>query len=263
MDFGIAGKVALVTAASRGLGKAVALQLAREGAKVAICSRDKEKIEAAAKNISDQTGVTVSAYVADVTQDDHVEQLVQAVAAQFGSVDILVTNAGGPPGGMAADFTVNDYRKAAELNLMSAISLTYAALPYMKKNKWGRVIAITSVAARQPIETLILSNTVRAGVLGFTKTLSAQVATEGITINAVCPGYTKTERIEELAAMFEEKGHGTREEYYRKVEVNVPMGRMGTTEEFANAVAFLASDCASYITGVALPIDGGWVKGLY
>jgi len=129
MDFKIAGKVALVTAASRGLGKAVALQLAREGAKVAICSRTKDKIEAAAKDIADQTGASVSAYVADVTQDDHVEQLVQAVAGHFGSVDILVTNAGGPPGGMAADFTTNDYRKASELNLMSAISLINAAVP--------------------------------------------------------------------------------------------------------------------------------------
>ncbi len=263
MDFGIAGKVALVTAASRGLGKAVALQLAREGAKVAICSRTKDTIEAAAKDIADQTGASVSAYTADVTQDDHVEQLVKAVAGRYGSVDILITNAGGPPGGLHTAFTVSDYRKAAELNLMSAINLIYAALPYMKKNKWGRIVAITSVAARQPIETLILSNTVRAGVLGFTKTLSAQVATEGITVNSVCPGYTKTERIEELATMFAESDQGTREDYYKKVEVNVPMGRMGTTEEFANAVAFLASQCASYITGVALPIDGGWVKSLY
>jgi 3-oxoacyl-[acyl-carrier protein] reductase len=263
MDFGIGGKVALVTAASRGLGKAVALQLAHEGAKVAICSRTKDAIEAAARDIAAQTGAEVSAYVADVTQDEHVGQLVKAVIGRFGSIGVLVTNAGGPPGGMATDFNVNDYRKAAELNLMSAISLIYAVLPQMKKNKWGRIIAITSVAARQPIETLILSNTVRAGVLGFTKTLSAQVAREGITVNSVCPGYTKTERIEELAAMFEAKGHGTRADYYSKVEVNVPMGRMGTTEEFANAVAFLASERASYITGVALPIDGGWIKGLY
>jgi 3-oxoacyl-[acyl-carrier protein] reductase len=263
MDFGIAGKVALVTAASRGLGKAAALQLAREGAKVAICSRSKDAIEAAAKDIAAQTGVEVSAHVADVTQDKQVEALVSEVVSRFGSVDILITNAGGPPGGMAASFSVNDYRKAAELNLMSTISLIYAALPHMKKNKWGRIVAITSVAARQPIETLILSNTVRAGVLGFTKTLSAQVATEGITVNSVCPGYTKTERIEELATMFAESGQGTREDFYKKVEVNVPMGRMGTVEEFANAVAFLASEGASYITGVALPIDGGWIKGLY
>jgi 3-oxoacyl-[acyl-carrier protein] reductase len=146
---------------------------------------------------------------------------------------------------------------------MSTINLCYAALPSMKKNRWGRIVAITSVAARQPIGNLILSNTARAGVLGFTKSLSAQVAAEGITVNAVCPGYTKTERIGELASMFAASGKGTVEDFYRHIELDVPMQRMGTPEEFASVVAFLASERASYVTGVALPIDGGWIKGLY
>jgi 3-oxoacyl-[acyl-carrier protein] reductase len=263
MDFGIKDKVALVAAASRGLGRAAALQLAREGCKVAVCSRSKETIMAAAKDIADETNTDVSAYVADVTNEEHVKQLAEAVIERFGSVDILVTNSGGPPGGMASDFTVADYRKAAELNLMSTISMCHAVLPTMKKNQWGRIVAVTSVAARQPIDNLILSNTVRAGVLGYCKTLSAQVATEGITVNAVCPGYTRTERVDELAMMFAESGRGTKEEFYQGVEVHVPMKRMGTPEEFGNVVAFLASERASYVTGVALPIDGGWIKGLY
>ena len=263
MDLGIKNKVALVTAASRGLGKAVALQLSREGAKVAICSRSEAAVQRAKDEIAQLTGGPVLALVADVTKKDHIETLVERVAAEFGSVDILITNAGGPAAGLAADFTPDDYRAAVELNLLSTITLIYAGLPLMMKKRWGRVIAITSVAARQPIAQLILSNTARAGVLGFMKTLSAQVAKDGITVNSVCPGYTKTERIEELAAMFARSGKGTAEDFYRNIEVEVPLGRMGTPEEFANAVAFLASARASYITGVALPIDGGYIKGLY
>jgi len=263
MDLGIKDKIALVAAASRGLGKAVALQLAREGARVAICSRTERSIAAACDDIRRQTGGEVLGVAADVTRSDQVRALVQDVTRAFGGVDILVTNAGGPPAGMASDFTVDDYRAAAELNLMSTIALCYEVLPQMKQQRWGRIVAITSVAARQPIDHLILSNTARAGVLGFIKTLSSQVATEGITVNAVCPGYTNTERIQELAAMYAASGKGTVEEFYRRIEVEVPMKRMGTPEEFANAVAFLVSACASYITGVALPIDGGYVKGLF
>jgi len=263
MDLGITGKVALVTAASRGLGYAAALRLSREGAGVAICSRTEEKIQLAKEEIARETEGEVFAATCDVTDKEQVSRLVGQVADEFGSIDILVTNAGGPAAGLAADFTPDDYRTAVELNLMSTIELCYQVLPQMKANKWGRIVAITSVAARQPIEHLILSNTARAGVLGFMKTLSAQVAPDGVTVNSVCPGYTKTERIVELSEMFAQSGQGTVEEFYRNIEVDVPMGRMGTPEEFANVVAFLASDCASYITGVALPIDGGWTKGLY
>jgi len=263
MDLGITGKVALVAAASRGLGKAVALQLSREGAKVAICARTEKTLLSAADDIARETGGAVSAIVADVTDKAEVRSLGRQVVAEFGGIDILITNAGGPPAGMAENFTPDDYRAAVELNLISTIELCYQVLPLMKKKRWGRIIAITSVAAKQPIGNLILSNTARAGVLGFIKTLSAQVARDGITVNAVCPGYTKTERIEELSEMFAQSGKGTVEDFYRNIEIEVPMGRMGTPEEFANAVTFLASDRASYITGVALPIDGGYIKGLY
>ena len=263
MDFGISGKVALVTAASRGLGRAVALRLAREGASVAICSRDEERITAAADEIAQETGARVRGVRCDVTDGVAVRKLVARVGEEFGGVDILVTNAGGPPAGLAADFGPNDYRAAVELNLLSTITLVYEVLPFMKKKGWGRIVAVTSVAARQPVENLILSNTARAGVLGFLKTLSAQVARDGITVNSVCPGYTKTERIEELAAAFVVAGRGTVEDFYGTVEAQVPLGRMGTPAEFASVVAFLASAAASYVTGVALPIDGGYVRGLY
>ncbi len=263
MDLGITGKAALVTAASRGLGRAVALRLSQEGARVAICSRNAETIKAAREQIHAQTGNEVIAYVCDVTDGDQVIDLCNRAEVELGSLDILVTNAGGPPAGMAAEFGPDDYRAGIELNLLSTISLICATLPKMRKNNWGRIIAITSVAARQPIPHLAISNTARAGVLGYLKSLSSQVAAEGITVNAVCPGYTKTERITELAAMFAESGKGTVEDFYRNIEVDVPMHRMGTPEEFAAAVGFLASEAAAYITGVALPIDGGWIKSLY
>ncbi len=263
MDLGIANRVALVAAASRGLGKAVATRLAREGAIVAICARTAENITKAGDDIVKQTGAHVISAACDVTDPAQVTPFIKDIVETTGSLDILVTNAGGPPAGMHEDFTPQDYRNGVELNLMSTIDMCYQVLPLMKKQQWGRIIAITSVAARQPISNLILSNTARAGVLGFIKTLSAQVATNGITVNSVCPGYTKTERIEELAQMFADSGKGSVEDFYHKIEVDVPMQRVGTPEEFANAVAFLASEPASYITGTALPIDGGWTKSLY
>jgi 3-oxoacyl-[acyl-carrier protein] reductase len=263
MDFGIKGRVALVAAASRGLGRAVALRLAQEGAAVAICSRDEKRIAAAAAEIAEETGSRVKGYRCDVTDAASVRELVTRVREELGGVAVLVTNAGGPPAGLAADFGPDDYRKSVELNLMSTITLVYEVLPFMKEKKWGRIVAVTSVAARQPIENLILSNTARAGVLGFLKTLSAQVARDGITVNSVCPGYTKTERIEELAQAFVAAGRGSIEDFYGNIETQVPAGRMGTPAEFANVVAFLASAAASYVTGVALPIDGGYVRGLY
>jgi 3-oxoacyl-[acyl-carrier protein] reductase len=263
MDLGIQNKVALVAASSSGLGKAVALQLSREGAKLAICARNEIKISKARDHITDETGGIVQAYTADVTQKDQVKQMVADIISTLGSIDILVCNAGGPPPGFVDDFSPDDYRNAVDLNLMSTISLCYEALPHMKKNRWGRIICITSVSAKQPVPNLILSNTARAGVLGFAKSLSEQVATYGIVVNSVCPGYTKTERVEELARSYADSGKGTQEDFYRTIEASIPMNRLGTTEEFAHTVAFLASEGAGYITGVALQIDGGYVKGLF
>jgi 3-oxoacyl-[acyl-carrier protein] reductase len=262
MDMGIRNRVALVAASSRGLGKAIALRLSREGAKVFICARGKEKLFKTRDEIISETGGAVKAIVADVTDRDQVKQMVQQAVDEFSTLDILVCNAGGPPAGLAEDFTVDDYRQAIELNLMSTVNLCYEVMPLMKKQKWGRIITMTSISAKQPLKTLILSNTARAGVLGFSKSLSEQLAPHGITVNSVCPGYTRTERVEELARAFAEKGKGSEEDFYRAVEENIPLGRLGRPEEIADAVAFLASERASYITGVSLQVDGGWVKGL-
>ena len=263
MDLGIQDKVALVAASSRGLGKAVAQKLSREGAKLAICARNEIKISKAGDNIAAETGGIVQAYTADVTQKDQVKQMVADIISSLGSIDILVCNAGGPPPGFVDDFSPDDYRNAVELNLMSTISLSYAVLPHMKKNRWGRIICIASVSAKQPVPNLILSNTARAGVLGYAKSLSEQVAAYGITVNSVCPGYTKTERVEELARSYADSGKGTQEDFYKTIEASIPMNRLGTTEEFAHTVAFLASEGAGYISGVALQIDGGYIKGLF
>jgi 3-oxoacyl-[acyl-carrier protein] reductase len=263
MDLGIQNKVALVAASSSGLGKAAAFQLSREGVKLAICARNEANLSKAREDIAAETGGVVQAYPIDVTQKDQVESMVADIVTSLGSLDILVCNAGGPPAGFVDDFTPDDYRKAVELNLMSTISLCYEAVPHMKKNRWGRIVCIASVSAKQPIANLILSNTARAGVLGFAKSLSEQVAPYGITVNAVCPGYTKTERVGDLAQSFADSGKGTPEDFYKMIEASIPMNRLGTTEEFAHTVAFLASEGAGYITGVALQIDGGYIKGLF
>jgi 3-oxoacyl-[acyl-carrier protein] reductase len=263
MDLGIQNKVALVAASSRGLGKAVALQLSREGAKLAICARNAGNLKKARETIATETGGVVQAYTADVTQKDQVKRMIADIVSTLGSIDILVCNAGGPPPGFVDDFTPEDYRHAIELNLLSTISLCYESIPHMKKNRWGRIVCIASVSAKQPIPNLILSNTARAGVLGFAKSLSEQIAPYGITVNSVCPGYTKTERVEDLARSFADSRKGAKEDFYKTIEASIPMNRLGTTEEFAHTVAFLASEGAGYITGVALQIDGGYIKSLF
>ena len=262
MDLKIKGKIALVTAASKGLGKSVAIQLAKEGSKVVICSRDKANLEKAEKEIIDETNGFIKSYVCDVTKPEQVKKLINSIIREFGNLHILVCNAGGPPAGNPDDFSLEDYQNALELNLLSTINLCNSVIPFMKKQNWGRIINITSIAAKQPIDSLILSNTARSGVLGFSKTLSNNVAEFGITVNSVCPGYTKTERVENLAKSFEESGKGTIEDFYQSIEKQIPMNRIGTTAEFAQTVTFLASEGAGYITGVALQIDGGFYKGI-
>ena len=263
MDIGIKDRVALVTASSKGLGKAIALELSREGAKVAICARNEERLFKTREEIAGETGGMVKAYIIDVREKIQVSKMVEKIVTEFGKIEILVCNAGGPPSGMLDEFTPNNYRNAVELNLMSAINLCYEVIPLMKKQKWERIVTLTSVAAKQPINNLILSNTARAGVLGFSKSLSNQLAPYGITVNSVCPGYMKTERVKNLAKSFEEERKGSVEDFYRNIEKSIPMGRLGKPEELAHAVAFLASEGAGYITGVALQIDGGFIKGLF
>lgn len=263
MDIGIKDRVALVAASSKGLGKAIALELSLEGAKVAICARNKERLFKTREEIASETGGMVKAYIVDVREKMQVAKMLEKIVTEFGKIEILVCNAGGPPPGMLDEFNPDDYRNAIELNLMSTINLCYQVIPLMKKQKWGRIVTMTSVAAKQPINNLILSNTARAGVLGFSKSLSNQLAPYGITVNSVCPGYIKTERVENLAKSFGEKRKSSVEDFYRNIEKSIPMGRLGKPEEIAQAVAFLASERAAYITGVALQIDGGFIKGLF
>jgi 3-oxoacyl-[acyl-carrier protein] reductase len=263
MNLGIKNKTALVTASSRGLGKAIALELSEEGANVVICARNEAALLRAKKEILERKGGQVLAQTADVTDKDQVQRLVKLAADTFGTIDILVCNAGGPPSGMAEDFGLDDYREALELNLMSTVNLCSLAAAYMKKQKWGRIVNLTSVSAKQPIDNLILSNTARAGVLGFSKSLSSQLAPFGITVNSICPGYTRTERVEKLAMSYEKAGKGSVKDFYQNIEKSIPIGRFGRPGEIAAAAVFLCSEAASYITGVALQVDGGFVKAIF
>ena len=263
MNLGLTGKAALVAASSRGLGKAIALQLAREGCRVALCARTEGPLLEAQKDIEKETGARVMARTADVTDGESVRGLVGSVLAAFGAIDVLVCNAGGPPSGLPESFAPRDYREALELNLLSTVQLCLAVIPSMKQRSWGRIVNVTSVSAKQPIGTLILSNTSRAGVHGFSKTLANRLAPFGITVNCVCPGYTRTERVEALAKAHEAGGKGTAKDFFEAVERSIPMGRLGRPAELAAAVAFLASEPAGYITGVSLQVDGGYIQSTY
>lgn len=262
MDLGLTNRVALVAAASRGIGFATARELAREGARVFLCSRDGNRASEAAEKIHEETGVAVAGIGADVTDDQSVKQFVDLALDRAGRVDILVTNAGGPPATTFDQTDLDLFRKAFELNALSAIRLAKLVLPGMRQRKWGRIVNITSVSVKQPIEGLILSNTVRAGLTGWAKTVAAEVAADGVTVNNVAPGYTRTERQEELARARSKALGKTRDEIIATWATQGPMGRIGEPEEIAAAVAFLASERASYITGITLQVDGGWVRGL-
>jgi 3-oxoacyl-[acyl-carrier protein] reductase len=262
MDLGLKDKVAIVTASSRGLGKGIAFELAREGARIAVCARSRERLEQAAADIRAQTGAEVLVIEADVSVDSDVDRIVQATVAHWGQVDILVCNAGGPPSGLFGDFSSEQWRRAIELNLISTINLCRAVVPGMRAQRWGRIIALTSISAKQPIDGLILSNVARAGVLGFTKSLANELARDKITVNCVCPGYTRTERVVELAEATALRESIPIETVYQRWEANIPMRRIGEVEEFAALVAFLASERASFITGTAIQVDGGFIKGL-
>lgn len=263
MDFGIQGKVAIITAASSGLGKATAMELAAEGARIVINARSEEALSKAAGEIQSATGAEMLAIPGDVTNEDHVRILVTEAKKKFGSIGILVTNAGGPPAGFFDDFNSQHYRQAVELNLISTINLCREAVPHMRERKWGRIVAITSIAAKQPVENLILSNTARAGVLGFMKSLSQQVASDGITVNTACPGYHLTERLKSLASLTAEKEGVSVQEVYARWSASTPMNRIGDAKEFAAVVAFLCSERASYLTGTVIQVDGGAYRALY
>lgn len=258
MDLGLGGKAALVTAASKGMGKACALGLAAEGARVAMCARTERDLRAAADEVRARTGAEVIAIPADVTSADQVQALVKGTRAAFGGIDILVANAGGPPRGYFDELADEQWYGAFEVSLLSVVRLIREVLPSMRERRWGRIITIQSSSVKQPIDGLDLSNAIRPGTAGLMKTLSSELGRDNILVNTVCPGRILTDR---LLGGARQAGVPT-EEYLVKAGADVPLGRVGTPEEFANVVVFLASERASYVTGVALQVDGGLVRGL-
>jgi 3-oxoacyl-[acyl-carrier protein] reductase len=262
MDLGLKTKVALVAAASRGLGRAVAEELAAEGASLVLCARNAKMLGEAAVAIADNHAAHVLAVPADVSLAADIKRVVDAGIERFGRIDILVTNAGGPPPGKFADITQEQWEAATSLTLYSAIELARHVLPGMKQNHWGRILNITSIAVKQPVDNLMLSNSLRAGLTGFARTLANEVAADGITVNNILPGYTRTERVEELASKMAEQQGITAEQFKAKWESEIPMRRLGEISEFAALAAFLVSERASYITGTSIPVDGGWIKSL-
>jgi 3-oxoacyl-[acyl-carrier protein] reductase len=262
MDLSLNNKVALVTAASRGLGRAVAEELAAEGAQLVICSRSEAKVSTTANEIAEALGAKVLAVAADVSNPEDVKRLTEFAIDRLGRIDILVTNSGGPPAGPFESFGLEQWEAATRLLLYSSVNLARAVLPGMKERRWGRILNITSIAVKQPVDNLILSNSLRAGVTGFARTLANEVAQFGITVNNIMPGYTRTERVEELAKMMSEKQGITPEEFISRWEQEIPMRRIGEPREFAALAAFLVSERASYITGTSIPVDGGWIKAI-
>lgn len=262
MDLGLKGRVAIVAAASKGLGRAVAEELAREGAEVAICARTAADLEKAATKIRKETGREVFHQAFDVTRQNAVRDFVAAVEKIFGRVDVCVTNAGGPPSKKFLDISLEEWRTAVDLTLLSAVYFAREVLPLMQKRRWGRFLTITSVSVKQPIDGLLLSNSIRAAVTGLVRTLANEFGPDGITVNNVCPGYTLTERLDELAAAQAKQSGIPREKVFERWSSQVPLGRLGKPEEFAALVTFLASERASYINGASIAVDGGWVKSL-
>lgn len=262
MDLGLKGRVAIVCASSKGLGRAIAEELAAEGASVVMCARGESDLKSAAQEIRNKTGSPVLDVVADVSEPADREKLIAAANQKFGKIDVLVMNSGGPPSGPFESFTPEMWDAATRLLLTSAVELTRAVLPEMKERRWGRLLNVTSIAAKQPVQGLMLSNSLRAAVHGFARTLANEVASFGVTVNNILPGYTRTDRIVSLAKQASEKRGTPIEESYRAWEAEIPMGRLGEPREFAALAAFLVSERASYITGSSIAVDGGWIRSL-
>jgi len=262
MDLGLKNKVALIAGGSMGLGLAVAKRLSGEGARIAICALNDPHLPEAKEEIIKETGGEVIAIPIDVSDAEQAKQFVRSAMAHYGTLDILVNNAGGPPSKPFFDIDDNLWEFGFRLNLLSTIVMTREAVQVMKAKRWGRVVNMTSISVKQPIDGLILSNTIRSGVIGFAKSLSNELAPFNITVNSVCPGYTMTERVREVSRAVAAREGTTPEEIVKRWESEIPMGRLGKPEELAGLVAFLSSEIAGFITGAAIQIDGGYYKGI-
>jgi 3-oxoacyl-[acyl-carrier protein] reductase len=262
MDLGLKGKVALVAGASQGMGKAIGMGFAREGAKVSLCARGEGALNEAAAMIRKETGAEVLSTVADMSRAEDIKRFVAKTAEHFGRLDVVVTNAGGPPPGEFIKFTDDDWENAFRLSFLSAMRLTREAVPHMRNAGGGRVINITSYSVKEPIAGLVLSNAIRSGVIGLAKTLSRELAKDNILINNICPGRIDTERAQKLNKARAERLNRSVEEINREMADEVPLGRYGTAEEVADLVVFLGSDRGSYITGTTIQVDGGLVRGI-
>lgn len=262
MDLGLRGKVALVAGASRGLGRAIAEELGAEGASLVLCARREAALMAARDAIASHTGVPVTAVAADVSRTEDVQRVAAAATASYGRVDVLVTNAGGPPPGPFESHDGAAWEAAVRLTLMSAVELIRAVLPGMKQRRFGRILNVTSIAVKQPVDNLMLSTALRAAVTGMARTLANEVAPFGITVNNLLPGYTSTERVEELARVTAEARGTSPEDVLARWRSEIPAGRLGEPRELAAVAVFLASERAGYITGQSVAVDGGWIRGL-
>jgi 3-oxoacyl-[acyl-carrier protein] reductase len=262
MQLGLQNKVAIVCAASKGLGRATALALAREGASVVICARREGPLAEAAAAISGETGARIVPIVADVSAAADVDRLVEAALTQLGGIDILVTNTGGPPSGRFETIDDTLWTAAVDSLLLGVVRSCRAVIPHMRRRGGGRIVHVTSVSVKQPIEGLVLSNALRAAVTGLAKTLALELAADRITVNCVAPGYTRTDRVVELADAAAAREGIASEVVQKRTEALIPAARLGTPEEFADVVTFLASERASYVTGTTLQVDGGFVRAL-
>lgn len=260
MDLGLTGVPAAVAGASKGLGYAVALELAREGARVAICSRNAESIKQAASSLEEAAGGEAHPIVADVSDAEDAIRFIEESAARLGGLQVLVANAGGPPPGSASSFDDSSWMAAFNLNFLSAVRMARAALPHLQQNPWGRIICITSIAVKQPAQGLALSNAVRAATTGFAKTLAGEVGALGITVNCVLPGQIATDRLRSLSGAPPDAGPD--HPAFAEMAQQIPVGRVGSPEEFAAVVTFLCSARASFVNGASLQVDGGFYRGL-